>query len=87
MTKTAFSLLCRTLLISPMPARAQNPPSPAEKPGVLEILSRADYVTPGSGFIKADLAADLQRIVDLVGLIRQNPVLADIKGFLGRARI
>lgn len=68
---------------------AQNPklPSLADKPGTFEILKRTDFIMSGQGFTKADATANLQRIVDLVSIVRQNPVLADVKGFMGRARI
>lgn len=58
-----------------------------ERPGTFEILSRTDYTTPECGYSKADVSANLERIINVITLIRQNPVLADIKGFNGRARI
>lgn len=59
----------------------------AERPGTFEILSRTDYTVPECGFTKADVTANLERIKDVISVIRQNPVLNDIKGFNGRARI
>lgn len=59
----------------------------AERKGTFEILSRTDYTDAQSGFTKADLTANLVNISDVVSLVRQTPVLADIKGFNGRARI
>jgi len=58
-----------------------------EKPGTFEILSRTDYATSGLTFTKAEMAGNLERIKEVVSVVRQNPVLSDIKGFNGRARI
>jgi hypothetical protein len=66
---------------------AQELPQLTDKPGTFQILSRTDYTALNCGFTKAELAANLQRITDLVNTVRQNPVLSDIRGFEGRARI
>jgi len=66
---------------------AQELPLLTEKQGTFEILSRTDYASSECGFTKADMAANLERIKDIVAVVRQNPVLSDIKGFNGRARI
>jgi len=66
---------------------AQELPLVLEKPGTFEILSRTDYTMPDCGFSKAEVEANLQRIKDLVTAVRQNPILSDIKGYNGRARI
>ena len=66
---------------------AQELPLLTEKPGTFEILSRTDYTGYDCGYTKAEIAANLQRITDLVTVVRQNPVLTDLKGFDGRARI
>ncbi len=66
---------------------AQELPLLTEKQGTFQILSRTDYVGYDCGFTKAEVAANLQRITDLVTFVRQNPVLTDLKGFEGRARI
>ena len=58
-----------------------------ERPGTFEILSRTDYASAECGFTKADMTLNLERIKDAVAVVRQNPVLSDIKGFNGRARI
>ncbi|MCU0456676.1 MAG: hypothetical protein MUE74_10270 [Bacteroidales bacterium] len=65
---------------------AQNPLLP-DKPGTFEILARTDYVTSDCGFTKAEVDANFERIKAVVGAMRQNPVLSDIRGFVGRARI
>ena len=66
---------------------AQELPLLTEKQGTFEILSRTDYVGYDCGYTKAEMTAHLQRITDLVTVVRQNPVLTDMKGFDGRARI
>jgi hypothetical protein len=58
-----------------------------EKHGTFEILSRTNYANIDCGFSKAEMTANLMKITDLVNTVRQNPVLSDIKGFEGRARI
>ncbi|HCM60672.1 MAG TPA: hypothetical protein DIS74_09920 [Bacteroidales bacterium] len=67
--------------------RAQKLTQLADKQGTFRILSRTDYTAPDCGFTKAELTANLGRITDLVTVVRQNPVLSDIRGFEGRARI
>jgi hypothetical protein len=66
---------------------AQELPLLTEKQGTFQILSRTDYVGYDCGYTKADVTANLQRITDLVTVVRQNPVLTDLKGYDGRARI
>jgi len=66
---------------------AQELPLLTEKQGTFEILSRTDYAGYDCGFTKAEITANLQRITDLVKVVRQNLVLRELKGFDGRARI
>jgi len=66
---------------------AQELPLVTDKPGTFTILSRTDYVASDCGFTKAEVTANLQRITDLVNVVRQNPVLTKPMGFEGRARI
>lgn len=66
---------------------AQEFPLITDKQGTFKILSRTDYVGDDCGYTKAEITAHLQRITDLVTVVRQNPVLRDLKGFEGRARI
>jgi len=66
---------------------AQELPLIRDKQGTFQILSRTDYVGYDCGYTKAEITANLQRITDLVTVVRQNPVLRDLKGFEGRARI
>lgn len=58
------------------------------KPGIFEVLGRTDYTLPECGFQKNELIANLQKINEVINVVRRkNPVLTDIKGFDGRARI
>lgn len=57
------------------------------RPGTFEILRRTDYAKAECGFSKADVTANLSKIEAIVTAMRKNPVLNDIKGFNGRARI
>jgi hypothetical protein len=66
---------------------AQELPLLTEKQGTFEILIRTDYVGYDCGFTKAEITANLERITGLVNVVRQNPVLTDLKGYDGRARI
>ena len=66
---------------------AQELPLITDKQGTFKILSRTDYVGYDCGFTKAEVTANLERITDLVTVVRQNPVLTDLKGYEGRARI
>ena len=66
---------------------AQELPLLTEKTGTFEILSRTDYTGYDCGYTKAEITSNLQRITDLVNVVRQNPVLTDLKGYDGRARI
>ncbi|MCU0378564.1 MAG: hypothetical protein MUC78_09925 [Bacteroidales bacterium] len=59
----------------------------SQRPGTFEILSRTDYTTADCGFSKAEVSANLEKIKEVVAVVMQNPVLSDIKGFNGRARI
>jgi hypothetical protein len=58
-----------------------------DKPGTFQILSRTDYANPDCGFKKTEMTANLQEITEVVNTIRMNPVLIELRGFDGRARI
>lgn len=58
-----------------------------QKPGMFETLSRTDYASRECGFAQADMNANFERIKDIIAVVRQNPVMSDIKGFVGRARL
>jgi len=66
---------------------AQELPLILDKPGTFEILKRTDYASSECGFTKAEVTTNLQKITDLVVLVRTNPVLSELKGFDGRVRI
>lgn len=68
-------------------AFAQELPLILDKQGTFEILKRTDYTMPYFGFTKSEMTANLQKIVNLVNIIRKNPVLTEMNGFNGRARI
>jgi hypothetical protein len=71
----------------PLITVAQENPGLDSMPGTFEILNRTDYAMPECGFTRADMTANLERIKEVVAIVRLNPVLADIKGFNGRARL
>ena len=68
-------------------AQVKELPLIPDKQGTFEILDRTDYTMPDFGFTKADVTANLQKIKDVVKIVRKNQVLTDLKGFDGRARI
>lgn len=85
--KTNLTLLFFfSLLAASLRAQPEKIPYLGDKPGTFEILSRTDYSLYQS-FTKAEMTANLERIKELVSNVRQDPVLTDIKGFMGRARI
>ncbi len=85
--KTKLSILTFiTLLALSLHAQPEKIPYLGDKPGTFEILSRTDY-SMYQKFASAEMAANLERIKELVSIVRQDPVLTDIKGFMGRARI
>jgi hypothetical protein len=85
--KTNLALALVLLAGLSLSLTAQELPLLTEKQGTFQILSRSDYVGYDCGYTKADVTANLQRITDLVTVVRQNPVLTDLKGYDGRARI
>ncbi len=87
MKKIVSLLFCYIFLFLNVYSQNQRRPSLADKPGSFEILKNTGYIMPNSGFTKTDISENFKRITELVGIVRQNPVLADIKGFMGRARI
>ena len=67
-------------------AQPEKIPYLGDKPGTFEILTRTNY-SMYQKFTPAEMTANLERIKELVSIVRQDPVLTDIKGFMGRARI
>lgn len=86
MKKTIIALICSILFITSLRAQPEKIPYLGDKPGTFEILSRTNYSTYLK-FTPTEMAANMEQIKELVSIVRQNPVLADIKGFMGRARI
>lgn len=80
-------LLLGALLLTETFSIAQELPLIPDKQGTFEILSRTDYTMPDFGFTKTDITANLQEISGLINTVRKNPVLTEMKGFDGRARI
>ncbi len=74
------------LVLAVFQLQAQPKENLADRPGTFQMLSRTDYSMHQS-FTKTEMAYNLERIKSLVEVVRQNPVLANIKGFMGRARI
>ena len=66
---------------------SQELPLILDKKGTFEILNRTDYAGPDCNFTKTEITANLQKINELVAIVRKNQVLNEMKGFDGRARI
>ena len=82
-----FIMFCTCFFSGFLNLSAQELPLTLDKQGTFEILSRTDYTMPDFGFTKAEVTANLQKIKDLVEVVYKNPVLTEMKGFDGRARI
>ena len=82
-----FLLLLGLLLVQTKGLFAQELPLILDKQGTFEILSRTDYTMPGFGFPRAEITANLKEINNLISTVRQNGVLTEMMGFVGRARI
>ena len=77
----SFTLLFACLSIS------KELPLILDKQGTFKMLSRADFTLPDCGFTKAEMTENLKELTALVDVMRKNPVLAELKGFEGKARI
>ena len=71
----------------PLISSAQGSQDLDSRPGTFEILSRTDYASRECGFTNAEMTANLERVKEIIAVVRQNPVLNDIKGFIGQARL
>ena len=74
-------IVCNVILF------AQKQPPRFDKPGTFTILNRTNYALPECGFTKTEMTDNLQKITEVVNTVRKKPVLSDIVGFEGRARI
>lgn len=86
MKKSFFILIFISFFVGFLSAQPEKIPFLGDKPGSFEILARTNY-SMYQKFTPAEMGANMERIKELVSIIRQDPVLADIKGFMGRARI
>jgi hypothetical protein len=84
--KKLLALLSVLILNNFLWAQPEKIPYLGDKPSTFEILARTNY-SMYQKFTPAEMAANMERIKDLVSIVRQDPVLADVKGFMGRARI
>ena len=75
------------MLATAINSGAQDGTELADRPGTFGILSRTDYASSECGFTQAEMTANLARVKDIIAVIRQNPVMSDIKGFVGQARL
>jgi hypothetical protein len=86
MKKIIYSIAFFVVLVTSLCAQPVKIPYLGDKPGTFEILARTNY-SMYQKFTPAEMTANMDRIKELVSIVRQDPVLADIKGFMGRARI
>jgi hypothetical protein len=68
-------------------AGAAEPPLLLDHPGAFSLLERSDYASPRCGFSAPEMTEGLARLRRVVAVLRRHPVLADIRGFEGRARL
>ncbi len=89
--KKIYAIRMHTLLLSimlfPYPAMSKELPLLTDKPGTFEFLGRTDYTDHKCGFTRAEINDNLKEIGAVVTTMRKNPVLSDMNGFDGRARI
>jgi hypothetical protein len=83
--KTA--LLLMLILLSTSMGISQELPLILDKQGTFEILSRTDYAGSDCSFTSTEMAANLEKIKELVAIVRKNRVISEMQGFDGRARI
>jgi hypothetical protein len=83
--KTA--LLLMLILLSASMGISQELPLILDKQGTFEILSRTDYAGSDCSFTSTEMAANLEKIKELVAIVRKNRVISEMQGFDGRARI
>ena len=81
------TLIILLILVFANVSKTQELPLILDKQGTFEILKRTDYASSECSFTKAEMTANLQKITELVAIMRKNPVLSEMKGFDGRARI
>ncbi len=86
MKKVALFLILIYSLITSLHAQPEKIPYLGDKPGTFEILSRTNYSTYQK-FTPTEMTANMENLKKLVSIVCENPVLSDIKGFMGRARI
>lgn len=79
-----YLLLISAILLLPCLVSAQFANELRERPGTFEILGRTEFVSAQGNFTKAELTANIERLNNLVTILRQNEVLAEIKGFACR---
>jgi hypothetical protein len=82
-----WPLLISVIVIFACLSLSKELPLVLDKQGPFQMLSRTDFTLPQCGFTKAEMTENLKEITALVDIMRQNPVLAELKGFEGRARI
>ena len=85
--KRLLLLLLLSIAVELCIAQSKELPLILDKKGTFETLSRNDYAGIGCQFTNAEIVANLQKIDGLVAIVRKNPVLSELKGFDGRARI
>ncbi len=85
MKKAVCLLTIIIFLITSLNAQPEKIPYLGDKPGTFEILSRTDY-SYKLKFTPAEMAANLERIKELVSIVRQDPVLTDIQRIYGQGK-
>jgi hypothetical protein len=81
------TLLLLLILLSASMGISQELPLILDKQGTFEILSRTDYAGSDCSFTHTEMKANLEKIKELVAIVRKNEVLGQMQGFDGRARI
>lgn len=75
------------LMLSALMCGAQELPLLSQHPGSFEVLKRSDYTDADCGYTRDEIQGNLEKISQVIAVMRQNPVLANPTGYDGRARI
>jgi hypothetical protein len=85
--KYKYAYLAVLIVLFACLAFSKELPLILDKQGTFKMLSRTDFTLPNCGFTKADMTENLKELTALVDVMRKNPVMAELKGFEGKARI
>lgn len=75
------------LIILSSPVYPQEPALLPNKQGDFNVINWSVYGMSGSDFTKAEKNANYKKLVSITDVVRQNPVMKELKGFAVNARL